>query len=441
MILQGESKTIEYKLTYSKTLLKTVCAFANFHDGSIILGIRDDGQIEGVTQVEELKLSIEHAINDSVFPQPYYEFEGVKIKDKMLLELRVYKGDHTPYTYQGKVYIRQDTSTVQGDTYVMQQLILSGRNQSYEDLLAEEQNLTFVDLERRLRQQLQIGSLTEDLLRTLGLMQKGGYNHAATLLSDQNILLSSTLQLVAFSDEGVGRIKDHMTLKGMSILAQFDACMAFYQKHINTGEIISQAYRQTVEDVPMIAYREAIANLLVHRDYAIQASGRVEFYTNRIEIISPGSLPMGLVEEEYRSGRLSIARNKLLTDIFLRLKIIEKLATGVRRIKEQYVHQLDKPMFHVSEHAVVVVLPYVKEAMNKLRESSTPPMTRTLTGKAGLVYNYILQHPGAKRQRIQQEIGLEKTQTVQLIQQLRQQGYIIRQGNGPATGYQVLGKC
>lgn len=100
MEITGESKNVEYKQEYSKTILKTVCAYANFHDGYIVLGVKDDNTVIGVDKIDELKLSIENAINDAILPSPYYEFEVKEIGIAKLLIIRIYKGDHTPYTYQ-----------------------------------------------------------------------------------------------------------------------------------------------------------------------------------------------------------------------------------------------------------------------------------------------------------------------------------------------------
>ena len=57
-ILLGESKVLEYKSTFTKSLLKTVSAFANFHDGRIVIGINDDKTLIGVDNPEELRLNI-----------------------------------------------------------------------------------------------------------------------------------------------------------------------------------------------------------------------------------------------------------------------------------------------------------------------------------------------------------------------------------------------
>jgi len=439
MELTGESKNVEYKQEYSKTILKTVCAYANFHDGYIVLGVKDDHIVIGVDKIDELKLSVENAINDAVLPSPYYEFEIEEVEDSSLLFIKVYKGDHTPYTYQGKSYMRRDTSTIQVDMITNQNLILAGRNLGYEDLPSPVQILTFDYFENLMKRQYQITTLSDDLMRTLGLISDDKYNIAASLLSDENTIDSSVVQLVAFTDAGVGRIKDRMELSSDSILKQFKDCMDFYRKHINIGEIIESAYRKTVEDVPFIAYREAVANMLVHRDYSVAVDARIEIYSNRIEIVSPGGLPLGMLREEYIDGKLSKPRNRKIADIFLRLKIIEKLATGIRRIKEQYMNKEVKPSFLVSENAVVVVLPYVNESINQNRSLVKEVRdTKILMDKEKIAYELIRHQPMIKRVEIQKHIELEKSQTIELLNKLRASGIIIKVGNGPATGYKIL---
>lgn len=436
MYRNGESKIVEYKQEYSKTILKTICAYANFHDGVIILGIKDDGSIVGVTRIEELKLSIENAINDNILPTPYYEFKSDWVNGAQLLLIKVYKGDYTPYTYRGKSYMRRDTSTIQTDTITMQNLILAGRNLSFEDLKSEETKLTFDYFERIMKKEYKINSLSEDLLRTLGFKKNDDYNIAAALISDENPIPNAIIDLVAFSSTGVGRIKDRLILENMSVLEQFEECISFYNKHINKGEIIETAYRQTVEDVPLLAYREAVANMIVHRDYSISVNARIEFFSNRIEIVSPGGLPDGMLVEEYIEGKLSKPRNRILTDIFLRLKIIEKLATGIRRIKEQYMGQMNKPIFRVSENSVIVILPYIQESESQKNEF-VRENDLNLTSKERKIYELIRSKPFIKRIEIQNNIHLEKSQTVELLNGLREMGLIIKVGNGPATGYKI----
>ena len=155
-LLLGESKYIEYKQEYSKTLLKTVSAFSNYHDGYIVIGLNDTGKLIGVKNVEETRLSIENAINDSIEPKPFYEIEVEVIEEKNIVILKVYKGDYTPYTINQKAYKRMDTSTVQVDKIAYEELILQGRNLSYEELFCDVQELDFACIINKLKRKLNI---------------------------------------------------------------------------------------------------------------------------------------------------------------------------------------------------------------------------------------------------------------------------------------------
>jgi predicted HTH transcriptional regulator len=59
------------------------------------------------------------------------------------------------------------------------------------------------------------------------------------------------------------------------------------------------------------AVREAVINAIVHNDYTTGASPKVEFFDDRIEIISLGGLVQGMTQEEFFTG-LSKPRNQEL---------------------------------------------------------------------------------------------------------------------------------
>ena len=433
-LLQGESKYIEYKQDYTKTFLKTVSAFANYHDGYIVFGIDDDGKILGTQHLNELKLSIENAINDNISPKPYYELYSETIDDKKIAIIKVYQGDHTPYTIKGNAYKRLDTSTVQVDRHGYEELILLGRNQSFENLKYSYNSLTFNYLSTKLKQILKVHNLTEDLLITLGLKEKGIFNNAAALLSDNNPITSSTLQLISYNDHTVKSIKDRQTLENISILQQFDYAIDFYRKHINVSEIIEGAYRKTVEEIPLVAYREAVTNLIIHRDYAIQADARVEIFSDRVEILSPGGPPIGISEEEYKEGRMSIPRNKILADIFLRLKIIEKLATGIRRIKGYYSEYNAKPDFIVTENSILVILPKVQTSKDN-NANYLNSIIHRLNDKENQIVKLLTKRERLTRKEIEDELGLKKSQTIDLIKHLRDLDVVKQIGRGRSTFY------
>jgi predicted HTH transcriptional regulator len=61
----GKSKFLEFKQDYSSSMLKSVSVFANEHDGWILFGVSDQGEVFGVTKGQQLRLKVENAINDN----------------------------------------------------------------------------------------------------------------------------------------------------------------------------------------------------------------------------------------------------------------------------------------------------------------------------------------------------------------------------------------
>ena len=432
-ILLGESKVLEYKSTFTKNILKTVSAFANFHDGMIVIGITDDKTLVGVDNPEELRLNIENSINDNLQPCSYYEISTQIIESKTILVISVYKGDNTPYTVNNKAYKRSDTATVQVDKFLYQNLILAGRNKGFDGLISSVQELYFNYLESKMRKILGINSLSEDLLISLSLMENRKYNNAAALFSDDNPVDSSIIQMIAYNDTTVLGIKDKVESKNTSILKQFDECLDFYRKHINISEIIDGPYRKTVEEVPLVAYRESIANLIVHRDYMKNVDSRIEIFSDRIEIVSPGGLPIGILEDEYLEGRISIPRNRIIADIFLRLKIIEKLGTGIRRIKEYYREYDAKPDFIITENSITVILPRINKVIKNTNEINLD----RLNSNELLLYYIIKDNGNIKRSDIEKKIDLKKSQILQIINKLREYNLVLKTGQGVNTKYMI----
>jgi ATP-dependent DNA helicase RecG len=430
LIDAGETKYVEWKREYSATLLKTVSAFANYHDGRIIIGVSDSGEVVGVENAVQLRISIENAINDNISPRPYFEIQVHPYDTKLLLVIKIFKGSFTPYYYKGKAYQRLDTSTVEADRYELNRLILEGQNYSFEELASEQQALTFDYLEKKFRDAKKINSLNEDLLKSLELIKNTKYTNSAALLSDANPLENACVVLVKYS-KSLMNIRDKVLLKNSSVVEQFDRCMDFYHKHISVQETIEGPYRQTVEEIPLVAYREAVANAIVHRDYMAKGDIKIEFFADRVEITSPGGLPPGISEEEYMDGRLSVMRNRVIADIFLRIQIIEKLATGIRRIKEYYAGATPPPQFDVKQNSIRVILP---QKVPPAESHDTKPF-HDISEDEKAILDFISVHGEITRLLAERELKKGKTHTAKIIKGLLAKGHILLVGKGKNTRY------
>ena len=101
--------------------------------------------------------------------------------------------------------------------------------------------------------------------------------------------------------------------------------------------------------------REAIVNCYCHRDWTLSGDIKIEFYDDRVQIFSPGSLPDGLTLENIKMGMVA-KRNKIIVDTLDKADVIENYASGVRRIFEDYAHYKKQPDYYISDNGVIVTL-------------------------------------------------------------------------------------
>ena len=90
-------------------------------------------------------------------------------------------------------------------------------------------------------------------------------------------------------------------------------------------------YRQDIYEIPPDAIRELIINAMVHRSYLDHGTIQVAVYDNRLEITSPGKLPMGQTLERMKEGYSKI-RNEALAHAFSYMNLIEHWGSGIPRI-------------------------------------------------------------------------------------------------------------
>ena len=117
--------------------------------------------------------------------------------------------------------------------------------------------------------------------------------------------------------ESVSIIQKRSTFENISVLEVYDKAIDVFRDYYQY-EVIQGADRQKIEKIPESAFREAIANALIHRVWDVDSQIRVSMFDDRLEIVSPGGLPSGITEEEYLSGKLSVLRNRNLANVFYR---------------------------------------------------------------------------------------------------------------------------
>ena len=96
-------------------------------------------------------------------------------------------------------------------------------------------------------------------------------------------------------------------------------------------------------------------NCYCHRDYTLSGDIKIEFYDDRVQIYSPGSLPDGLTFENIKMGMVA-KRNKIVVNTLDKIDIIENYASGVRRIFQDYADFKKQPNYYISNNGIIVTL-------------------------------------------------------------------------------------
>lgn len=414
-----ETRILEFKETVTNTFLKTVSAFSNYDGGEILFGVDDDGNIKGLSNVKQACLDIENKINDSISPQPNYTLEIQN--SNQTIKLNVKSGLQKPYLYKSKAYKRNDTSTIEVDTLEFSRLVLEGKNIRFEELPCKDQKLSFEILQSNLKEKIQIETFNKDTLKTLNLYDDvNGFNNASGLLADKNNFPG--IDIVKFG-ENISIIQKRITFENTSVLDIYEKALSVFRDYYQY-EVIQGADRKMVEKIPEAAFREAIANALIHRVWDVDSQIRVSMFDDKIEVVFPGGLPSGITEDEYLSGKLSVLRNRNLANVFYRLGFVEIFGTGITRIKQVYSEALIKPSFEVSENVIQIVLPVYEESTN-------------LTLDEKVVYKLLSRNMLKSMSEIAPYISFGKSKTTKLLKDMEQKGVIAIEGKGKGTKYRI----
>ena len=245
-----------------------------------------------------------------------------------------------------------------------------------------------------------------------------GYNNAAGLLADHNHFPG--IDMVKFG-ENISIIQKRATFENISVLDVYDKSIDVFRDYYQY-EVIQGADRKKIEKIPEAAFREAIANALIHRVWDVESQIRVLMFDDRIEVVSPGGLPSGITEEEYLSGRISVLRNRNLANVFYRLGFVEIFGTGIIRIKQLYEEGLKKPDFEVSENTIKIVLPVFEKNLNLTEDERT-------------IYKILSKTMLKSISEIAPYAPFGKSKTTQLLKDMGQKGVIIVEGRGRGTKY------
>ena len=427
-----ETENIEFKSQFTEEIYKEVIAFANTDGGIVYVGIDNDGNAVGLTDVDTEYTRITNGIRDAIMPDVTM-FERFTVQENKVVRITVSEGSNKPYYLKGKglkpsgVYVRQGTSSVPASPEQIRQMIKDSDGDTFEEIRSLEQDLTF-DAAAIAFKRYGVEFSTEKY-RALCMTQKNDdiYTNLALLLSDQ---CAHTTKIAVFSDDARTMFRDSKEFSG-SILKQFEDAVNYLALCNKTSSVIKGVVRTDKQDYPEEAIREALLNAIVHRDYSFSGSIIINVTDRMMEFISLGGLLPGLSPDDIRSG-ISQPRNKNLAEVFHRLRLIESYGTGIRRIFNLYTACSDQPQIEVTSNTFKIVLPNMNAA-----PAAEPDNTAEITPQMQKVLDFIKANGQITEKEISDLLGLKKTRTFTVAKQMRDLGLIKVVGRGDSKKYMM----
>ena len=427
-----ETENIEFKSQFTEDIYKEVIAFANTDGGIVYVGIDNNGNAVGLTDVDQEYTRITNGIRDAIMPDVTM-FVRFTIQENKVVRITVSEGSNKPYYLKGKglkpsgVYVRQGTSSVPASPEQIRQMIKESDGDTFEEMRSMEQELTFEAAQRAFN--LYGVEWGAEKYRSLGITQKkdGIYTNLALLLSDQ---CAHTTKIAVFSDDACTVFRDSKEFTG-SIFKQFEDAVNYLALCNKTSSVIKGVIRTDKQDYPEEAIREALLNAIVHRDYSFSGSIIINVTDNKMEFISLGGLLPGLSPDDIRSG-ISQPRNKNLAEVFHRLRLIESYGTGIRRIFNLYADCPEQPQIEVTPNTFKIVLPNMNAAA-----AAAPKQASPVTAQMQKVLDYISEHGQITDEEVQSLLGIKKTRAFELMKQMRNMELINVVGRAAGKKYVI----
>ena len=353
-IQAGEGISVEFKRCGSQPrqdTFETICSFANRQGGSVLLGVRDDGAVEGVPEASALSIerNISNVIsNPNLFNvSPLVEFERLRDADgKLVIRVWIPMGPSL-YTFKGAVYDRVADADVRVKSDV-QITSMMARKQSYYSERTVYSWVTEDDLEMGLlgvvRDALRANdadhpwlSLSDsELLRAARLYGRDqltgerGFNLAAVALLGKEDTILDVVPLYR-TDAILRRVEtdryDDRLVCRSNLVRAHDELVGFCEKWLPDSFVLDGGQRKSARDVIV---RELVCNCLIHREFVSPHIARITIDREGIRTRNASrALFAGPVTLESLDPT---PKNPIIANFFTQMGRSEELGSGTRSL-------------------------------------------------------------------------------------------------------------
>jgi len=438
----GESFFVEFKEGVDKSLAKEVVAFSNSQGGKIFIGITDNGEIKGIKITNKVKSQIFDAARNC---DPPIEIKLSTYKNRVLV-VEVSEGDKKPYLCSQGFFVRNGSNSQKLSRDEILSFAYTEGKLTFDEQVSEDFVYPDDFDEQKFYSYLKEANLTnindnKSLLINLGIAKKVKdkilLNNAGILFFAQNpakFFMTSKVVCVEYQTNDKVNILDRKIYDD-GILENIKQAINFLKRRIKIEFEIKTVRRKEIPQYPEEAYREVIVNAIMHRDYFDKSSDiMVEVYRNKMVVFNPGGLVKWLKPEEF--GTISKTRNPIIASLLSRTIFVEKLGTGINRIKgAMKSSNLPDPEFKFYEHSFYVNLfdrTYLATGNIEIEKIRVKTREKIRVKTREKIIDLIKNNPEITTNELAKELAITVKGVEWNIKKLKQEGKIKR--IGPAKG-------
>ncbi|MBD3271181.1 MAG: winged helix-turn-helix transcriptional regulator [Elusimicrobia bacterium] len=446
IIKEGEGLTIEFKEKYTSRIVEDIVAFSNTRGGFILLGLNDYGKVTGESLTNKMKADINSLARGC---DPHVSIKGISQIGKVVV-IEIPEGDEKPYSCSSGYFRRLDAVTQKMSQKELRTIFRETVDRTFEDMLRRDCNPADVSLKRvraflkesQTSYKVSKANLTS-VLASISTYKEGKINNAGVLMFTDDInrfIPYSETILGAFKGTNKTHIYDRKDVRD-DLLTQFNESILFLQKHLNVRSEIRGVNRYDIYEIPIDALREAVVNAVIHRDYSMRGTNiSVNVFDDRVEIVNPGGLPSGLTKENF--GKESVRRNPIIADLFHRMRKVERVGSGIGRMRE-FMKQagLKEPVFesYTFFRAVFYRNPeYALKQISEISRKSIQKTSRKYPENIQKIIDVISENPNISMRELMQKLDLTEGSIRHHLFSLKKKGILKRIGPDKGGYWKVI---
>ena len=335
---------------------KTIIGYANDKGGTMFVGVSNDGEAFGIGlgEIDKTKLLISRINDRNIFPHVKITYMMRSVDDnaeRFVLAVKVAPAEsvirYREGDYNETVYVKGDGNATPATPEEI--ISLSKRKYGVDNETSEIEYCVkywteYIDLCKRYRQDQSVPSVKE--LQNEEIVSKDGYAKSGFIMFSDDYDRDDTMICCRLwkGKNKTGVVLDSSRLRG-SLARVFVDALNFIERNTKTGwHKTENGGREEVRSYPKEAIREALVNAIAHRDYSIAGTQiDVDIYSDRIEIVSPGSWLLPKDYYEYPLGSIpSIRRNSIIATCLDVANLMERGGTGFQTMIEAYKKSPEK---------------------------------------------------------------------------------------------------